>query len=161
MIYVYNAGPLFKEGEIVQRRYEASVVKQLLEKYKREYFICNPIDLPFDNSLQLTASEIFIEDYRHLNSANVCFFELASGDEGTMVELGNIIEKIMQGKKITIYPVFADLRLQRNGASGVECPIGFNSYLVGCLKANNITIYMSFNDALLQFEKDLPIENLT
>ena len=73
-------------------------------------------------------------------------------------ELGNAIEKLMSGKQIKIYPVFNDLRLQRNDASGLECPIGFNSYLVGCLSANNITIYRSFDEALETFKKDFNLK---
>ena len=155
MIYVYVAGPLFKEAEIAQRRLEGKKIKEVLEKKKIDYFIANPIDLPFDNTKVLSSWEIFNEDYSHINKANVLFFELASEDSGTMVELGNVIEKYMQGKDIKIYPVVADLRLQRNDAMGLECPFGLNSYLIGSLTANNITIFKSFEEALAQFETDL------
>jgi len=155
MIYVYVAGPLFKEAEINQRRLEGQKIKEILEKKKQAYFIANPIDLPLDNSKFLTSTEIFSEDYSHIDKANIFFFELASEDAGTMVELGNVIEKYMQGKKVKIYPVIADLRLQRNEAKGVESPFGLNSYMVGSLTANKITIYKSFDEALRQFEQDL------
>ena len=155
MIYIYVAGPLFKEAEIVQRRLEGKKIKEVLDKKNLEYFIANPIDLPLDNTKMLTSKEIFIEDYFHLNKANIFFFELASEDSGTMVELGNAIEKLIQGKDIKIYPVIADLRLQRNNIDGIECPFGINSYVVGCLTANNISIFNSFDDALRQFEIDL------
>ena len=155
MIYIYNAGPLFKEAEIVQRRTEGQKIKAVLEEKGKEYFIANPIDLPFDNTKILTSQEIYLEDNSHINKANVFFFELASEDSGTMVELGTVIEKFQQGKDLKIYPVIADLRLQRNGASGVESPFGLNSYLVGCLTANKIKIYASFDEALAQFSKDL------
>ena len=74
------------------------------------------------------------------------------------MELGNAIEKLMSGKDIKIYPIFTDLRLQRNGASGVECPIGFNSYLVGSLTANNIQIYRGYDEALEAFKKDFDLK---
>lgn len=154
MIYIYNAGPLFTEADINQRHLEGEKLNKILNDNKIEYFLANPIDLPFDNTKILTSKEIFMGDYMHVNKANVFFFELASGDSGTYVELGNAIEKLMSGKQIKIYPVFNDLRLQRNDASGLECPIGFNSYLVGCLSANNITIYRSFDEALETFKKD-------
>ena len=155
MIYVYIAGPLFKEAEINQRRLEAQKIKEVLDSQDEEYFIANPIDLPFDNTKVLTSREIFQADYSHINKANVLFFELASGDTGTMVELGNVIEKYMQGQPLKIYPVFADLRLQRNDVAGVECPLGFNSYLVGCLTANDLKIFKSFAEALAQFAEDI------
>ena len=154
MIYIYNAGPLFTEADINQRHLEGNKLKEILDNNEAEYFLANPIDLPFDNTKILTSKEIFLGDYKHVDKANVFFFELASGDAGTYVELGNAIEKFMSGKQIKIYPVFNDLRLQRNGAAGTECPIGFNSYLVGCLSANNITIYRSFSEALEAFKKE-------
>jgi len=155
MLYIYLAGPLFKEAEINQRRLEAKKLEQLLASKDCEYFIANPIDLPLDNSQPLTSKEIFTEDYKHLKRANVCFFELASEDSGTMVELGNVIEKLMQGKDVKIYPVIADLRLARNAIGGIECPFGINSYVVGCLTANDITVFNSFDAALEQFATDL------
>ena len=158
MIYIYNAGPLFTEADIKQRQYEGVKFVEILERNNKEYFLANPIDLPFDNTKILTSKEIFLGDYEHVNKANVFFFELASGDAGTYVELGNAIEKYMNGKDLKIYPIFTDLRLQRNGASGVECPIGFNSYLVGCLTANNITIYRSFEEAFTSFAKDFNLQ---
>ena len=158
MIYIYNAGPLFTEADIKQRKYEGAKFVEILERNNKEYFLANPIDLPFDNTKILTSKEIFLGDYEHVNKANVFFFELASGDAGTYVELGNAIEKYMNGKDLKIYPIFTDLRLQRNGASGVECPIGFNSYLVGCLTANNITIYRSFDEAFTSFTKDFNLQ---
>jgi nucleoside 2-deoxyribosyltransferase len=153
MIYIYNAGPLFSEAEIKQRKEEGKALWALKGNHK-EFFIANPIDLPFDNTKILTSKEIFNEDAKHVDLANVFFFELASGDTGTMVELGMAIEKFRQGKDIKIYPIFFDLRLPRNQASGVECPVGFNSYLVGSLTSNHIPIHSSFNEAMEAFKRD-------
>ena len=153
-MYIYNAGPLFTEADITQRLKEGKMLREVLEKNDVEYFLANPIELPFDNTRYIPTSEIFKEDYSHVAKADVFFFELASNDSGTYVELGNAIEKLMNGKDLKIYPVFSDLRLGRNDVSGVECPIGFNSYLVGALTYNHITIYRSFNDAFDAFKKD-------
>lgn len=158
MIYIYNAGPLFTEADIKQRTYEGNLMREILKNNNVESFVANPIDLPFDNTKILTSKEIFLGDYEHVKKANVFFFELASGDPGTYVELGNAIEKLMSGKDLKIYPIFTDLRLQRNGASGVECPVGFNSYLVGCLTANNIQIYRSFDEAFTSFKNDFNLK---
>lgn len=157
MIYIYNAGPLFTEADQAQRRSEGAQLEELLKPSGREYFLANPIDLPFDNTKVLTSKEIFLEDYSHVNRANVFFFELASNDSGTYVELGNAIEKKMNGKDIKIYPIFSDMRLQRNQVGGTESPIGFNSYLVGCLTANDIPIYRSFHEALEAFRHDFDL----
>ena len=157
MIYIYNAGPLFSEAEVNQRKAEGRILNEILKDTGKDYFIANPIDLPFDNSKVLLSSDIFSVDYDHINKANVFFFELASGDTGTMVELGNVIEKYMNGKEIKVYPIFADFRLHRNDIAGTECPIGFNSYLVGSLTYNKIPIFFSFKEAVKQFKKDFEL----
>lgn len=153
MIYIYNAGPLFTQADIKQRKTEGDILRSLKGK-QEEYFVANPIDLPFGNSKTLSSREIFEVDSHHVDLANVFFFELASSDTGTMVELGMAIEKLRQGKVIKIYPIFSDLRLVRNQASGVECPIGFNSYVVGSLSFHGIEIYPSFESALEAFKQD-------
>lgn len=156
MIYVYNAGPLFSEADIKQRKYEGNRLRSLLDGI--ESFVANPIDLPLDNSKSLTSIEIFEEDVKHIDLANVFFFELATGDTGTMVEFGQVIEKLRNNQSIKIYPIFSDLRLARNNAQGVECPVGFNSYLVGACTSHNITIYDNFEEAFLAFENELKMQ---
>ena len=54
MIYIYNAGPLFTEADIKQRKYEGAKFVEILERNNKEYFLANPIDLPFDNTKILT-----------------------------------------------------------------------------------------------------------
>lgn len=155
MIYIYIAGPLFSEADIIQRRKEAAGLREVLDQKGLTYYICNPIDLPFDNTQVLSSREIFLADYGHLDIANVFFFDLSGNDTGTLVELGNVIEKYHHDRNLRIYPVFSDLRLARNQAAGLECPVGYNSYVVGCLSANEITCYRSFSEALTQFVKDI------
>lgn len=158
MIYIYNAGPMFTEADINQRRYEGKRMRETLEKNEKEYVVINPIDLPFDNGKVLNSKDIFLADHEHVEKANVFFFELASGDSGTYVELGNAIQLLMDGKDLHIYPVFNDIRIQRNQIGGVECPIGFNSYLVGSLTANHIEIHKSFEEAFAHFKKDFDLK---
>lgn len=155
MIYIYNAGPLFSEADIKQRKYEGAMFKKL--EVIGDYFVANPIDLPLDNFTTLTSIEIFNEDVKHVDLANVFFFELATGDTGTMVEFGMAIEKYRQKKDIRIYPIFSDLRLSRNQASGIECPVGFNSFVVGALTTHQIQVYDSFDQAYGAFKNDLKL----
>lgn len=154
MIYAYIVGPMFTEADINQRKREAVLIREVLEKNHEEHMVINPVELPFDQSKVLTSKEIFLADRKHQEKANVFFFELASEDSGSCVALGTVIERFMQGKHLHIYPVFNDLRLQRNQVGGIESPLGFNSFLVGALTANNIEIYTSFEEALNQFKKD-------
>jgi nucleoside 2-deoxyribosyltransferase len=153
MIHIYNAGPLFSQADMAQRRKEGAILNDI-GKDVPDFFVANPIDLPFDFSEALTSVAIFGKDASHIDKANCFFFELATGDTGTMVEFGMAIEKFRQGKDIKIYPVFSDLRLSRNQASGVECPVGFNSFLVGACTFNKIPIHDSFESALEAFKKD-------
>ena len=158
MIYIYNAGPMFTEADINQRMREGKMMREVLQRNQKEFTVINPIELPFDNTKVLTSKEIFMADHEHVEKANIFFFELASGDSGTYVELGNAIERLMHGSPLHIYPVFNDLRLQRNQVGGIECPLGFNSYLVGSLTANNIEIHTSFDEAFAHFMKDFHLE---
>ncbi len=144
MIYIYNAGPLFSEADIKQRQYEGEKLRTAL--HDRQAFVANPIDLPFEDRV-LSSKEIFDVDVSHIDKANVFFFELATGDPGTMVEFGMAIEKYRQNKNIKIYPIFSDLRLSRNDIKGVESPVGFNSFLVGACTFHNLKIYDSFESA--------------
>lgn len=154
MIYIYNAGPMFSEADISQRKKEGRMLYEVLEANQCDYFLANPIDLPFDNTREIAPAEIFATDYAHVNQANVFFFDLATNDSGTYVEFGNAIEKLMNGKDLHIYPIFSDLRIQRNNIAGVECPVGFNSYLVGACTANHLPLYRSFQEAFDAFCQD-------
>lgn len=153
-IYIYNAGPLFTEADQKQRRLEG---KQLRELVEEQGFVANPIELPFDTHVAIQSKVIFEKDTSHIDQANVFFFDLAGNDAGTLVELGMAIEKLRQGKTLSIYPVFSDLRLLRNQASGVESPVGYNSFVVGSLTAHNIRLFDSFDAALQQFKLDFDL----
>ena len=52
-MYIYNAGPLFTEADITQRLKEGKMLREVLEKNDVEYFLANPIELPFDNTPSL------------------------------------------------------------------------------------------------------------
>lgn len=155
MIYVYNAGPLFSEADINQRLKEGALLREALEG--KDYFIANPIELPFDNTKVLSSSDIFNVDAQHIDNSNVFFFELATGDTGTMVEFGMAIEKLRNNQAVKIYPIFSDLRIQRNGASGTESPVGFNSFLVGACTSHQLIIYDNFISALNAFKADFNV----
>lgn len=154
MIYIYNAGPLFSEADQKQRKLEGDLLRELGKDYV-DYFVANPIDLPLDQQGPLTGSVIFQTDNEHIQNANVFFFELATGDTGTMVELGMAIQRLIHGDNISIYPIFSDLRLVRNHASGIECPVGFNSFVTGSLSYHQIPTYPDFESALQAFKKSL------
>ena len=154
-IYIYNAGPLFTEADQKQRRIEGQLLRDAV---KDRGFVANPIELPFASNVPIQSKEIFLKDTSHIDQATVFFFDLAGNDAGTLVELGMAIEKLRQGKDIAIYPIFSDLRLLRNQASGVESPVGFNSFVVGSLTAHDIEIFDSFHSALQRFAADFKLQ---
>jgi hypothetical protein len=154
MIYIYNAGPLFSEADQKQRKLEGLLLTKLGHE-RDDYFVANPIDLPLDQSGPLSSQTIFETDNHHIQKANVFFFELATGDTGTMVELGMAIQRLINGEEIMIYPIFSDLRLARNSASGIECPVGFNSFVTGSLTYHLLTTYPDFDSAFKAFKRSL------
>ena len=154
MIYVYNAGPLFSEAEQKQRLYEGARLRDVI---KERGFVANPLELPFAVDTPIASAEIFNKDTSHIDAANVLFFDLATNDSGTLVELGMAIEKLRQGKDLKLYPIFSDLRLLRNQASGLESPVGFNSFVVGSLTSHHIEVFASFEQALEQFILDFEL----
>ena len=83
------------------------------------------------------------------------FLDLANEDTGSHMALGILLEKKLSGKPIQLYPVYSDSRIGRNQASGLDCPVGYNAFVIGGLKANGIQTYSSFDHACDQFLKDL------
>jgi hypothetical protein len=96
MTYIYNAGPLFSEADQKQRKLEGRLLMEA-GKESEDYFVANPIDLPLDQNKPLSSQTIFAMDNSHIQKANVFFFELATGDTGTMVELGMAIQRLIMG----------------------------------------------------------------
>jgi nucleoside 2-deoxyribosyltransferase len=154
MIYVYNAGPLFSEAEQKQRLYEGARLRDVI---KERGFVANPLELPFAVDTPIASAEIFNKDTSHIDAANVFFFDLATNDSGTLVELGMAIEKLRQGKDLKLYPIFSDMRLLRNQSSGLESPVGFNSFVVGSLTSHHIEVFASFEQAFEQFILDFEL----
>jgi hypothetical protein len=154
MIYIYNAGPLFSEADQKQRKLEGELLREI-GKDRTDFFVANPIDLPLDQTGPLSSQIIFDTDNQHIQKANVFFFELATGDPGTMVELGMAIQRLINKEEIRLYPIFSDLRLIRNSASGIECPVGFNSFVTGSLTYHQVQTYPDFESAYQAFKRSL------
>ena len=152
MIKIYNAGPLFTEAEVTQRKSEGVQLRILLDNLNIDYSIFNPIDLPLSDSP--TSVTIFNADYNAIDSSNVFFFDLANMDTGTLVELGIVVEKLQSNPELKIYPVISDFRVHSK-LVGLDSPIGFNSFVMGALNVHNIKVFYSFKEALEQFKLDI------
>lgn len=155
---VYIAGPLFTEADQVQRNIEESDLRWLFSQYGIKGLIFNPLNAPFQDKDPDSAT-IFKGDYNAINLANTFFFDLATNDPGTLVELGIVIKRYMQDENIRIYPVISDFRVHGRTKGGFESAIGYNSFVIGALTFNNINIYTSFKEALKAFETNLVNKN--
>lgn len=152
MIKIYIAGPLFTEAEIYQRKKEARLLKEVLEQSNKEYSVFNPIDMPIGDSP--TAKMIFDKDYEAIKNSNVFFFDLANMDDGTLVELGIVVERLKSNPSIKVYPVISDFRVH-NKHTGIDSPVGFNSFVIGALKSHEIEVFHSFEDAMNTFKQTI------
>ena len=149
----YIVGPLFTEAEERQRLLEGQSLRTLFEKLGIELELSNPVEFNFDGDT--SSSDIFRMDYERLKAADFIIFDLSNEDSGSCVALGMTINQLMNGRDVKIYPVIHDCRLSRNSKSGLESTCGFNSMVVGCLKANNINIYNGFKEVLKAILKDM------
>ena len=149
----YIVGPLFTEAEERQRLLEGKMLRNLFEKLNIELELSNPVEFEFDEDS--TSSDIFTKDHKALSEADFIIFDLSNEDSGSCVALGLTINDLMRGRDVKIYPVMHDCRMARNGKSGLESTCGFNSMVVGSLKANNITIYNDFKEVVKAIMLDL------
>lgn len=155
---VYIAGPLFTEAEQLQRTMEGDQLRWLFASTGIQGLLFNPLEAPFQDKDPDSAT-IFKGDYNAISLANTFFFDLATNDPGTLVELGLVIQRYMQDEKIRIYPVISDFRVGNRTKGGFESAIGYNSFVIGALTANNIPIYKSFKDALDAFQASMVKNN--
>ena len=149
---IYLVGPLFSEAEAKQRVYEGEKIRKYLDGRGVSYRLFNPIEMELDG--ESTSAEIAMADYRGLSEADYVFLDLSSEDSGSCVALGLLIEMINNGGRQKLYPVFSDIRLERNVRSGLESTLGYNSMVVGIIKGHGITIYNSFEQAFKEFKKE-------
>lgn len=150
----YIAGPLFTEADAAQRRLEGKLISQTIEDNQLDAQLISPIDLNPDDDVPYSSKDIFLKDFNYIAKANAIFYDLATEDSGTCTCLGIAIKRYMDKEDIKIYPVFSDSRTKRNSLAGLESSKGYNSFVVGCLKANGIPVYFSFKDAFAAFKKD-------
>lgn len=149
-ILIYNAGPLFTEADQTQRLKEQTFFDTL-----KGVNVFNPLTSPFNEDAN-SATLIYEGDNTPIQAASVFFFDLATNDPGTLVELGMVIQKLEDGKNLHVYPVISDFRVQgRSGYKSDYYPVGYNSFLIGSLESNNIKIYHSFKDAFDAFVNEM------
>lgn len=153
--YVYVAGSLFSEADIKQRIFEGeSIINAMHNEGIEGLHVFNPITNPFnDKSTLPSAKDIFLGDYKVIQNSRAIFLNLDNPlDAGVMVELGQALEMIENGKDLRIFPVLSDIRVATAGEyDGIYVPYGYNQYVIGALEYYGIHIYDSFDAALLGF----------
>ncbi len=161
---IYNAGPLFTEGEVRQRKYEGQLVRDLLKSkgINTDGFF-NPIEAPFNDKANAapTSEDIYIADTDKIMEAEVIFFDISNEDSGTMVELGLALARSELSKNIKslkapkIYIVSSDIRFAGNIDQGYRAQVSHNQYVIGGILKNGITIHNSFENLLKEFSETL------
>lgn len=159
MISIYNAGPLDNEAEKRQRFIEEQLMIEMLNKYEVEYDIFNPSTsgIVFDEGFEApTTDQIWNIDYEAINCSNVFFFDLSTDDEGTMVELGIVIEKKRRGDDVLIIPVISDGQVKAaHTFREFDIPTGWNTFMIGAVKNNSEGIHYSFVEGLKYLEEKI------
>ncbi len=151
---VYIAGPLFTEYEAKQRLLEGDVLSKCLKDNGLPFEVINPINLNDESDPDLDSVKIFQNDLKYIEKADAIFYDLSNEDSGTVCCMGFVMSQFMKGRKVHVYPVFSDSRLNRNYQGGLESTKGLNSFVVGILKANEVKIFSSFDEAFKQFKMD-------
>lgn len=168
MKLLYNAGNLFNEAEVAQRKKEGIILSEKLPEIE----VYNPIDAPINDKTKLpSAEEVFNGDYIQVKKSNYIIADLTNNDVGTAMELGsaitiNEIFRILKANgeegaissliekgfnyKDYIIGVSSDIRqITANQYEGCRVPYGLNQYMIGGI-LNEWTgeIVNNFNEAV-------------
>lgn len=162
-IKIYNAGPLFTEYEVKQRKEEGKILRGILDNNNiKGYEVFNPIEFNVnptgENSKQPLPEVIYEADAKCIDASTAFFFDLCNNDTGTFVELGMTLQKLRNKENIKIYPVISDFRATANSRLGFESTIGFNSFVIGGIKKHGFKVFTSFEEATKQFKKDFKLK---
>lgn len=115
--HIYNAGPLFTNGEIKERMEEDLKLQKL--KSTGEYTFYNPITAPCNDKEKLpTAEDIFMGDTKEVVSADVIIANLDHEDPGVMAELG--IAWGLEYSYKTLYNLYRAGIISRNALASAE-----------------------------------------
>ncbi len=157
-IKIYNAGPLFSEYEVFQRKLEGKIFRDIAKENSIKFEIYNPIEFDVNpksiEEKQPTPDKIFEYDSELIDKANVYFFDICNSDPGTLVELGMVFQKIKNNEKVNLYVVNSDFRVSSNSRLGFLSTIGFNSFVIGGVISLGFKLFKSFDEAILEFKKD-------
>lgn len=134
---IYNAGPLFSEAEVAQRKLEGVNLRKFLGKYCQ---ILNPIDFPFNEDAGVAPDvSIFTGDYNHMSNSKYFIFDMDGRDPGTYVEYGLALEMATQ-RECYVIAVYSDFRVGRQLKS--QWPsYAINSFMMGNLESEHFLKY--------------------
>ncbi|AUF83827.1 hypothetical protein CXP39_03475 [Mesoplasma syrphidae] len=165
MKQIYNAGSMFNEAQVNQRRLEG---KKLREAFPN-FVISNPID--FDTNLGNcpTPLEIWDADYKCVQDSQYIIFELDSLDHGMIMEFAIAIEqaKATQNEKVLI-PVISDFRYHQKSSTKQLNEFSINHFVFGAIfdtqlnSENRLWLAKSHSEAIemiKNYEKFLDTHN--
>ncbi|WP_051418475.1 hypothetical protein [Mesoplasma seiffertii] len=151
MKQIYNAGSMFNEAQVNQRKLEGKNLRQAFPNFT----ISNPID--FDTNLGNcpTPLEIWDADYKCVRDSQYIIFELDSLDHGMIMEFALAIEqaKTTQLDKVLI-PVISDFRYHQKSSTKQLNEFSINHFVFGAIfdtqlnQENRIWLAKSHNQAI-------------
>lgn len=127
---VYNAGPLFTEGEMAQRKLEGV---QLRDKVNKDLTIYNPADYEFNGSDAVrTNKQIFAYDAGTIMKSGIGIFDLdATQDVGTTTEFGMFLMRAIEHDDVYVIAKHTDFRAQLAVNSGEIPGYSVNGFTSG------------------------------
>lgn len=129
---VYNAGPLFSEAEVNQRKLEGVNLRKHLSDVCEIY---NPIDFPFNEDSGVAPDVvIFNGDYELMQKSKYFIFDMDGRDPGTLVEYGLAIEMAIE-RECYLFAVYSDFRVGRQ-LSSMWPSYAINSFMSGNLNSD-------------------------
>ncbi len=154
---VYIGGSLFKQGDIKQRLYEEDYVNKASNNTIEVF---NPINGNCNDKASLpTATDIFKEDFKHIESSDYMLAALDDYDVGLSTEIGicfgmnyvrDKFQKLYDSGNVTkeslkelldsikpkkIYAHISDIRKSTaHNYTNENIPFGYNQFVIGTIK---------------------------
>ncbi|WP_051350848.1 hypothetical protein [[Acholeplasma] multilocale] len=130
MKQIYNAGSMFNEAQVNQRKIEGVNMRGELT----DFIIKNPIDFDTNQSVTPTPLQIWATDYQAVTESEYVICELDSLDHGMIMEFAIAIEqaKTTQLNKFVI-AVVSDFRYYQKGSTTQMAEIAINHFVYGAL----------------------------
>lgn len=127
---IYNAGSMFNEAQVNQRKIEGINLREAFPQMQ----ISNPIDFPTNSGKTPTPLQIWAADYQHVKDSVYLIFEFDSFDHGVIMEFALAIEmaKATQANKFLVV-VISDFRYHQKSSTHQLSAYSINHFMYGAI----------------------------